>query len=447
MSSFAPSATSAFSVHKRPLLSITSPLKFKKNEIEKKNLNNNIKNINNITYNNIFNTKFINKLKIFDTSKFTQYPISSILSDDIFIPILQLNNAKKIIIQSNSNSNSDNSNSSKLINYTKNTISGGYSDIYTLNDGRILKIVRNPSDKIVLQELKAILFNLYLQGLSDDNINYICNIDECGYNINTRQLYCVMQNCGTDLLFLPNKIIELYKLKLSRKLDKSLFISYKNLIEIIKTLLNIFNKCAKAINFIHKNGYIHNDIKPDNFMFTFNEDSNEFNIKIIDFGLFNKLDSKIIHPKGTREYLNYGITNNIKKDSTYKVKYDIYSLGRTFIILYEAIMKSLNIDIYFNNININNIDSNYSNFNNINYKIYMLFTKMITPNIENNNKKNSYTYIPLYDTVIIEKFNKLKQYISSTNPNLNNLINSNKIIRYPTLDSVINDINNIIKNI
>ena len=75
-----------------------------------------------------------------------------------------------------------------------------------------------------------------------------------------------MKNCGMKLSEYFEIIIERNK-KISVK-------------DRLKNLLTIFKECCKTVKIIHDLGYLHLDIKPENFLIN---DNNQ--VKIIDFGL------------------------------------------------------------------------------------------------------------------------------------------------------------------
>ena len=58
-----------------------------------------------------------------------------------------------------------------------------------------------------------------------------------------------------------------------------------------------------AMNYMHRKGLAHCDIKPENIGFT-----DDFSVKILDFGLFSDITGydgtgKLNHQKGTLEYM------------------------------------------------------------------------------------------------------------------------------------------------
>ncbi|CAD8185762.1 unnamed protein product [Paramecium octaurelia] len=87
---------------------------------------------------------------------------------------------------------------------------------------------------------------------------------------------------------------------------------------------SIMREILLAIVYIHEQGLLHRDIKPDNIMIDKN-----LNIKIIDFGLATKQGSLLCFQKcGTPGYIAPEIVTS--KKSQYNTKSDIFSLGVVF---------------------------------------------------------------------------------------------------------------------
>lgn len=115
-----------------------------------------------------------------------------------------------------------------------------------------------------------------------------------------------------------------------------------SLLDRINDLLS-FNKCfteeqaaiiikqiAHALNYAHKNGIVHRDIKLENILFL-DEHSNNLNLKLIDFGLsqrFEKGIKKMREKLGTSYYMSPEIL-----DENYTEKCDIWALGVLLYIL------------------------------------------------------------------------------------------------------------------
>lgn len=171
---------------------------------------------------------------------------------------------------------------------------------------------------------------------------------------------------------------------LDKDLFDSLFVYKLKLYEDYKSFLNMIYQIYDAIEYIHKKGYIYNDLKMENLML-----SKDGVVKIIDFNCIVKIDSerddRLI---GTVNYLSpealyYEETNNQKY--MLSVKTDYWNIG---ILIYEFVnfcsfpYINKNIDKTKQNIKTNILD-------NTNYAIDY-FCK--------NTKK--YNYLNLNDTEI-----------------------------------------------
>ncbi len=93
----------------------------------------------------------------------------------------------------------------------------------------------------------------------------------------------------------------------------------------------IMKQMADVVSFIHKNGYIHCDIKPDNFLL-----GADGHIKLVDFELmqkvspFNKLKALLVNKKeGTPEYMS----PEQVRGQMLGFSSDIYSLGLVYYYL------------------------------------------------------------------------------------------------------------------
>lgn len=357
---------------------------------------------NTISTDNIYNENLFNRLNIAGIKK----PNKSILSDKCN-PILQSSNSGNFIIDNTSNNSGNNPEP------------GGVSNVHLLYNSRILKIIRNQQHN--LTEVKAILFNFYLQRIPNGNVKYICKIYEYGFTEDSGQLYCIMQNGGDDLI----KLQELLNFQVINK---------NNLL----LLLNIFLECAKAVKFIHDCGYIHLDIKPDNFLIKFNKTTQKFEIKIIDFGGFAKIGSKIISRKGTPGFINMLVNKNFNKNITYTVTYDIFSLGQTFEILYSNIIGKIKF------INNNIIRESIGH---IEYKIYKLFYKMISPHRPGFNNVLD-NYLQEECSLLIQRYMQLSKIqrdmqLSKIQKDKSPL----SLTRYSSIDKVIEELTDIILDI
>ena len=101
--------------------------------------------------------------------------------------------------------------------------------------------------------------------------------------------------------------------------------------------IKIIKDCSKGIEYLHSNGILHRDIKPDNFLLfdIYNLDNKIINCKLTDFGSsrnINLLMTNISFTKGigTPKYMSPEILNKKK----YKKPSDIYSFSITIYELF-----------------------------------------------------------------------------------------------------------------
>lgn len=148
---------------------------------------------------------------------------------------------------------------------------------------------------------------------------YNCVID----NFNNR-LMIFTEKLDRSLHVAPDRSNWLYKKEKNRKLFR--VVKDKPLSVKIGLLLNM----ALGISLIHKEGYIHYDIKPENFLI---KDGEYPIIKIIDYGIVHdfKRSREVIENIGTPYYMDPNIASYRPKNS---IENDIYSLGITFIEIF-----------------------------------------------------------------------------------------------------------------
>lgn len=94
----------------------------------------------------------------------------------------------------------------------------------------------------------------------------------------------------------------------------------------------IVKQIAQALNYAHKNSIVHRDIKLENILFV-NQDENNLNLKIIDFGLGINFEKGIVKMKeklGTSYYMSPEIL-----EQNYNEKCDIWALG---VLLYMVLI-------------------------------------------------------------------------------------------------------------
>ena len=95
-----------------------------------------------------------------------------------------------------------------------------------------------------------------------------------------------------------------------------------------KTVLEIFYQCAKALDYAHRHGVIHRDIKPTNIMLTPKGD-----VKIADFGVAHNATGDSTQVMGVMGSPRYMSPEQIREEDLTN-KTDLYSLG---IVAFELL--------------------------------------------------------------------------------------------------------------
>jgi serine/threonine protein kinase len=239
--------------------------------------------------------------------------------------------------------------SNKIYNLNS-TASGSYATVFLkYYNSKNLKQKQNIIFKFIkdsnLLEYKALIFNYLLYYYYEKNIDkypdslkYLCKIIEIGKiknNFKYGDVYGIMEYCGKELFEDLN----------DRFIIKN-FENNKNDIPInnMNFAINIFKQCLLSLKLIHDLNYLHLDIKPENYLINIIDDN--IQIKIIDFGLINKELTKILHIKGSPNYIANDYVNNYYngKSTILKKHHDIFSLGCTFITIILSLFNYYNID-------------------------------------------------------------------------------------------------------
>lgn len=96
----------------------------------------------------------------------------------------------------------------------------------------------------------------------------------------------------------------------------------------IKSVVEIFYQCAKALDYAHRKGVIHRDIKPTNIMLTRNGE-----VKIADFGIAHNAAGESTQVMGLMGSPRYMSPEQVQEEEVTN-KTDLYSLG---IVAYELL--------------------------------------------------------------------------------------------------------------
>ncbi|NKB38641.1 MAG: protein kinase [Gammaproteobacteria bacterium] len=98
----------------------------------------------------------------------------------------------------------------------------------------------------------------------------------------------------------------------------------------VETVIEIIFKCAKALDYAHRQGVVHRDIKPTNILIT-----EDLDIKIADFSIAHVVTSDTTHtmPMGFVGSPRYMSPEQVQEDSITN-QTDLFSLG---IVMYELL--------------------------------------------------------------------------------------------------------------
>jgi serine/threonine protein kinase len=105
------------------------------------------------------------------------------------------------------------------------------------------------------------------------------------------------------------------------------FCRVENLLPVRKVVEVVF-KCAKALDYAHRNGLVHRDIKPGNIMFTAEGD-----VRIVDFGVAQMAGNEEAQIKGLVGSPSYMAPEQMRHGPA-TIQTDLYSLG---VVMYELL--------------------------------------------------------------------------------------------------------------
>jgi serine/threonine protein kinase len=110
--------------------------------------------------------------------------------------------------------------------------------------------------------------------------------------------------------------------------------------------LNICLQIAKGIEYIHKNGIIHRDLKLQNIFLSFDN-----KVKIGDFGLATNVYNIDYNKVGTYGYIAPEVLNG----GTHQFESDLYSLGVIFIDIFYKFKTNMERVLFIKNINVSKL--------------------------------------------------------------------------------------------
>jgi len=258
----------------------------------------------------------------------------NVLENNINTRTININNESVILYPDIYNKTIENISIKKNLNGNKIILGQGhFGKVYNINSTNLpivyKTIVQNINNEYsredAVREYKSLKFQyllqLYLKFNEPFKLKYLCKLYEYGFineQNNFLNIYAIMENCGKEL---GKYVIEL---KFNQTLN-------------VKLIINIIIECAKGIKVLHDIGYIHLDIKPDNFLIK------DDKIKIIDFGYTSKKNKLIYCGKPT-----YMAPEILKSNENYpaNVKLDIFSLGCIFVMFLIILFENLDEDIF-----------------------------------------------------------------------------------------------------
>jgi serine/threonine protein kinase len=192
---------------------------------------------------------------------------------------------------------------------------GQVRDITMINNKKLAgKLIEKKKGQILEEEK----YGTILRGKNIININKILkeNIDGKEYDL------IIMEKASLRDL---GKISEFFH---KNNLLKTIYNPFEEVLE--DNLLRFYLKqIINALELLDRNYYVHNDIKPQNILITYN-----LIIKLTDFGLLRKVQNNETNiPGGTPGYLSPEYYINRKVESEVARKQDYFALGSTLYFL------------------------------------------------------------------------------------------------------------------
>lgn len=250
----------------------------------------------------------------------------------------------------------------------------------------------NRKEEIIQKELSEkcpkYVTKLYDYGSIDDS----SKIKEKFENNNNIFHYCLFEKGLYDLEVIINNIKEIFKKNIVNKQIKK---------DLFKFYIDILIKIIYSIECIHKNGYLHLDIKPGNIL-VFESDNNNgdyievkdnlkeilniqkkyIKIKFTDFGFSIKNIESNRKIRGTYEYINKSLY--LSENKKYNIYSDLYSISKMYeeLIINGNLHNQIKGKLIFQNIN-KNINKLFSKLNLNKLNLFKELSKNILVNQKN----------------------------------------------------------------
>lgn len=235
--------------------------------------------------------------------------------------------------------------------------------------------------KILIEDKKSLYedeCNSFIKDKVHENIVRILHCVDC---MSTKDDFCKKGEAHKKRLVILEKI----KYKVDEYIDDSGIETNDELFEIC---MDIFLQICNGVKYLHDNGYIHTDLKPENIMInTLRKNLRPGDVKIVDLGTINKIGNyktyKIqkgvelksdfaLGTPGFKDFCQYDEKSDTKQD---RRSIDIYQLGATFYDIF--------LDRRFQKF-VDDIDTfpdrpspYYDMFENVPYSTMNIFNKLI----------------------------------------------------------------------